>query len=159
MVGIHHSYADVAGSSTASDAPAAPAAPAIVVVSEVAPIIIVDNDEEDVEWNVEKEKCSFCRQFLQSPCKNQFRRWSKCVDLAKEKDVDFVKACSGYTNDLMDCTSLNTDYFAELNKNDDVPDSEEGSAADEETIPASSEEEEEEEEPKTSSSSEEHVHS
>ena len=72
-----------------------------IAAEEVLPIVVDDDDSKDAEWEIEKEKCSFCKQFLQSPCKHEFRRWSKCVDLAKEKDIDFVKACSVYTNALM----------------------------------------------------------
>jgi transcription elongation factor Elf1 len=78
---------------------------------EVAEIVINDDAEADKAWESEKESCSFCNQFLQSPCKNEFRRWSKCVDKAKDMDVDFVKACTRYTNFLMDCTSENVDFF------------------------------------------------
>lgn len=75
-------------------------------------IVIPDEELEDQEWLLEKEKCSFCKFFLGSPCRNQFTKWSKCVDLAKSKDQDFVKACSVYTKDLMDCSSDNDEYFA-----------------------------------------------
>ena len=75
-------------------------------------IVVNDDDTKDAEWEIEKEKCSFCKQFLQSPCKHEFRRWSKCVDMAKEKDIDFVKACSVYTNALMVTIILSTDFLS-----------------------------------------------
>ena len=113
-----HTWADVTP-------PAASPPPAAAVPQ----LVIEDDDAKDAEWDVEKEKCSFCRQFLQSPCKAPFRRWSKCVDLAKEKDLDFVKACKDYTNALMDCTSENSSYFEELNKSDEDADAAEAEAA------------------------------
>lgn len=78
---------------------------------EVNEITIVDDIEIDKAWESEKESCSFCNQFLRSPCKNDFRRWSQCVDKAKELDVDFIKACMKYTNLLMECTSENVEFF------------------------------------------------
>lgn len=76
------------------------------------PIIIHDSELEDEEWELEKQKCSFCKFFLSSPCRNQFTKWSKCVDLAKAREEDFVQACAAYTKDLMNCTSANDEYFA-----------------------------------------------
>ena len=68
-------------------------------------------EEEDEEWPIEKEECPFCRHFLQSPCANQFKKWSKCVDKCKVDETDFVKVCEEYTKDLLDCTALHVDYF------------------------------------------------
>jgi hypothetical protein len=75
-------------------------------------ISIGDDELEDKDWLLEKEKCSFCKFFLGSPCRNHFIKWSKCVDLAKSKELDFVKSCSVYTKALMDCTSANDEYFS-----------------------------------------------
>ena len=61
-----------------------------------------------------KEKCSFCKQFLQSPCKIPFRKWSKCVDKAKEENLEFIGACFQYTGALIECTNENHDYFARM---------------------------------------------
>ena len=77
-------------------------------------------DGEADEWEIEKEKCSFCKTFLKSPCKVPFKNWSMCVDKAKEEEVDFVSKCSEFTNALLECTSQNSEHFAELNKGDDV---------------------------------------
>jgi len=116
------------GAATAPHAWADVTPPAAAASPPVPQLVIEDDEAKDAEWDVEKEKCSFCRQFLQSPCKAQFRRWSKCVDLAKEKDMDFVKSCKDYTNALMDCTSDNSSYFEELNKSDDEADAAEAAA-------------------------------
>ena len=67
--------------------------------------------EEDDEWPIEKEECPFCRHFLESPCANQFKKWSKCVDKCKADNTDFVKVCEAFTKDLLDCTALNVEYF------------------------------------------------
>lgn len=80
-----------------------------------APIVIDDDDDEDdAEWMAEKEKCSFCKQFLQSPCKIPFRKWSKCVDKAKEENLEFIGACFQYTGALIECTNENHDYFTRM---------------------------------------------
>ena len=84
---------------------------------EAAPKAIT-GDEED-EWEIEKEKCSFCRAFLKSPCKLPFKNWSICVDKAKAEDADFVKVCSEYTSVLLECTSTNSEFFTDLEKNDE----------------------------------------
>lgn len=71
-------------------------------------------DDDDEAWEAEKQKCSFCRMFLASPCKLEFKRWSKCVDGAKARDEDFVSACSQFTKALMECASENDQYFAAI---------------------------------------------
>ncbi len=65
------------------------------------------------EWEEKKKHCSFCRHFIQSPCKLQFKEWSICVETAKEEDKDFVEECSMFTKSLVDCTSANPEYFKE----------------------------------------------
>lgn len=111
--------------------PTPPTLPKTPVVSTTAAITIDDDDKEDEAWELEKESCSFCRQFLKSPCKLQFRRWSKCVDKAKELDVEFVKACAMYTEGLLQCTSDNEAYFIKLQEQnqqeEDEEEEEEGS--------------------------------
>lgn len=72
--------------------------------------------EEVDDWEVEKEKCSFCKAFLKSPCKLQFKSWSICVDKAKEDNEDFVSKCSEFTDALLECTSQHSEHFAELHK-------------------------------------------
>ena len=83
------------------------------------PLEIEDKDDEDhSEWMAEKEKCSFCEQFLLSPCKVPFRKWSKCVDKAKEENLDFVASCFKYTGALIECTTNNEDYFTSMSDDD-----------------------------------------
>ena len=91
------------------------------------PKIVIDPSDsgDDATWEAEKEKCSFCKAFLGSPCKDQFKYWSKCVDKAKTLEVDFAVACSDYTKALMECTSANGDYFSSLSSDND--DDEDGS--------------------------------
>lgn len=85
-------------------------------------IAVVPDDEEDAAWIAEKEKCSFCRMFIHSPCKRPFKAWSTCVDKAKEKDEDFAQVCSDYTKALMECTSENTEYFQALEQRSEEED-------------------------------------
>ena len=94
--------------------------------------IVVDDedDEDDAEWMAEKEKCSFCKQFLQSPCKIPFRKWSKCVDKAKEENLEFVAACFQYTGALIECTNDNQDYFTRMSDYSDDEEVEEGQNGD-----------------------------
>ena len=73
---------------------------------------------EDQEWELSKSKCSFCQYFLGSPCKTQFTKWSKCVDMAKEHKVDYISVCSKYTDALMTCTTANAKYFEEVKEAD-----------------------------------------
>jgi hypothetical protein len=95
-------------------------------------IIITDEDclANDAEWMAEKEKCAFCKMFIFSPCKMHFKKWSLCVDKAKEQDLDFAAVCSTYTKALMHCTSENTEYFQALEQGDDHADDSEGQAGD-----------------------------
>ena len=71
-------------------------------------------DDDDETWEKRKKQCSFCRQFLDSPCKFQFRQWSRCVDKAKEENREFVEACMLYTRALLNCTTDNAEYFEKL---------------------------------------------
>ena len=87
-----------------------------------------NNDDDDEAWEAEKQSCSVCRQFLQSPCKLPFKNWSKCVDKAKVDSTDFITECSQYTTALMHCTSENAEYFEQAfaqQKNDEGDDIEE----------------------------------
>jgi hypothetical protein len=90
---------------------------------------VMSTPEEDAHWEAEKLNCSFCKQFLLSPCKEEFKLWSKCVDKAKSRELDYISACSPFTRALMRCTSDNADYFqksmGEENKNDNEDSSEE----------------------------------
>ena len=97
------------------------------------------DSEEEAEWERKKMECSFCRMFLESPCKNQFKLWSKCVDKAKEDGLEFKDVCSTVSQNLFQCTSEHHDYFAALNEAMEAERSSEGDDAAED-----SEEEEEE---------------
>lgn len=79
-----------------------------------AQIVVDESDEDDAAWVEEKQKCSFCKMFILSPCKKQFKNWSNCVDKAKAEDKDFASVCSDYTKALMGCTSDNSEYFQAL---------------------------------------------
>mmetsp|Transcript_28070 Transcript_28070/g.47218 ORF Transcript_28070/g.47218 Transcript_28070/m.47218 type:complete len:203 (-) Transcript_28070:161-769(-) len=71
-----------------------------------------DDEDDDKDWEAEKEKCSFCKFFIESPCKKHFKKWSKCVDKAKEDETDFASVCSEFTQALMLCTSQHPEYFS-----------------------------------------------
>lgn len=90
------------------------------------PILVTESDFPS-DWEVEKAKCSFCRYFIESPCKEPFKYWSACVDKAKELDREFIFACHEYTSKLLECTSSNSEYFSKLDES-----SEEQQADDEE---------------------------
>lgn len=66
---------------------------------------------DDEAWLAEKSNCSFCQHFLKSPCKEPFKAWSLCVDKAKDIGLDYVTACSDYTDALLNCTSKHSKYF------------------------------------------------
>jgi hypothetical protein len=74
-----------------------------------------DNAEEDAKWEEDKKHCSFCMHFIESPCKREFRNWSRCVDKAKSlgPEINFVEGCKEYTLALMSCTEKHPDYFNE----------------------------------------------
>ncbi len=76
----------------------------------------VDNSgpEEDAAWDAKKSTCSFCQFFMESPCAVPFRKWSRCVDLAKEDGLNYVTTCAIFTNALMACTESNAKYFEAL---------------------------------------------
>ena len=84
-------------------------------------VVIIRPEDSDEQWEIEKEKCSFCKHFLKSPCKEQFKSWSKCVDKAKEDGTDFVETCQAQTAALIECTSAHPEYF-EQPENDESTD-------------------------------------
>ena len=114
--------------SAATPVPAPPVPEAAALASQPAPATEDPEAAADAEddWEAEKEKCSFCKAFLKSPCKLPFKSWSICVDKAKEEEQDFVTVCSAFTSALLECTSTHNEFFAELNKNDDVQEDPEG---------------------------------
>ena len=104
-------------------------------------LVAPDNSEEDAEWERKKMECSFCRMFLESPCRDQFKLWSKCVDKAKEDGLEFKEVCATVSQNLFQCTSEHHDYFAALNeameaenRSEDEEDSADDSEEDEETV-------------------------
>lgn len=94
------------------------------IISDASDEILAVKLDEDEEWEIEKEKCSFCKHFLKSPCKSQFKHWSKCVDKAKEDNDDFVSVCTSQTEALIMCTTANPDYFNDLNQSGEKSDDE-----------------------------------
>jgi hypothetical protein len=85
----------------------------------IAETSVETEEEEDAAWEEKKKNCSFCRHFLDSPCKVQFKGWSKCVEKCKDDDSDFVEICGSFTRDLVTCTSLNPEYFKDPGEQDD----------------------------------------
>lgn len=53
--------------------------------------------------------------FVESPCKEEFKKWSKCVDAAKKEEQDFKEICSFHSKELFTCTSIHHEYFRQLN--------------------------------------------
>lgn len=92
-----------------SDEEDAPPKPVVEILLEE----VQSSSEDDEKWEEDKRKCSFCKHFLSSPCSTQFKHWSKCVDLAKSRGLDFVGSCKVFTKELMQCTSDNAEYFSQ----------------------------------------------
>lgn len=56
------------------------------------PLVPEDEEtEQEKQYWVDKRHCSFCSIFLDSPCRQQFKSWSMCVDKCKS-EADAVKA-------------------------------------------------------------------
>jgi hypothetical protein len=95
----------------------------------------VDNEEY---WLKKATECSFCRQFLASPCKAPFKHWSKCVDLAKERGLEFTEVCKDYSAALFSCMEEEREYFELIRakereeRGDDEDDEEDGNGEEEE---------------------------
>ena len=97
-----------------------------------------DETEEEKQYWENKRHCSFCNIFMDSPCRQQFKSWSMCVDrckaeadtiaekLKKEKadevegiesgeeeeaGCDFASHCSESTMALFTCQAANEKYF------------------------------------------------
>lgn len=87
------------------------ALPLFFMQTSIAKLENLQKEEEIDEWEKEKQKCSFCKFFLGSPCRVQFRDWSKCVDKAKAADENFVEICQNYSDALFACTDQNKSYF------------------------------------------------
>lgn len=90
--------------------------------------VVLDAADDDKHWDEKMSHCSFCRHFLLSPCKEQFKQWSRCVDQSRALGEDFTTACSEQTRSLMQCTDTHTDYFSTASQDDEV----EGNAVEEE---------------------------
>jgi len=71
-----------------------------------------DTDNDDKHWDEKMSHCSFCRHFLLSPCKEQFKSWSRCVDQSRAAGEDFTTVCAEQTRFLMKCTDAHPDYFS-----------------------------------------------
>lgn len=80
---------------------------------DVEAVVDSDNAEEVDTWEEQKKHCSFCKHFIESPCKMAFKKWSICVENAKNDEKDFVTLCSQATSDLVECTSKYPEYFRE----------------------------------------------
>jgi len=89
----------------------------------------LDDVDDDKHWDEKMSQCSFCRHFLLSPCKEQFKRWSRCVDQSKAVGEDFTTVCAEQTRFLMQCTDTHPDYFSTSSQDDEEV---EGSAVEEE---------------------------
>lgn len=85
--------------------------------------------EENAAWEEEKSGCSFCQYFFESPCAEPFRHWSRCVDIAKAQNLDYISTCSVYTNALMACTELEARHFEALRSTERGLPSEAGAGA------------------------------
>lgn len=130
-------------SEAASAAAAEHTKPVVASLDQQPPEI---DDDDDATWEERKQKCSFCRQFLESPCKFQFRQWSRCVDKAKAEEKEFIEACQLYTRALLNCTTDNAEYFEALSHSsesagddDDDDDDDDDKVADGEAASADSE--------------------
>ncbi len=88
--------------------------PAEIDSTPTTTVVEEEEDEDDAAWLEEKSKCAFCKMFIFSPCKKHFKKWSNCVDKAKEEEKDFAEVCSEYTRALMECTSEHTEFFQAL---------------------------------------------
>jgi hypothetical protein len=66
---------------------------ASAIAAKQDPYDVVDEDEE-LEWDSKRETCGFCKMFLDSPCRMNFQRWSKCVDRNKTDGTDYISARS-----------------------------------------------------------------
>jgi hypothetical protein len=84
------------------------------LAQDVRDSVLAATDEENAAWEAEKSGCSFCQYFLESPCAAPFRNWSRCVDLAKAQNLDYITTCSEYTNALMACTEAEAEHFEAL---------------------------------------------
>lgn len=84
---------------------------AMILATNFATVKMQETQQEKDEWEKEKEKCPFCKHFLESPCREQFKIWSRCVDKAKADGEDFIIACKDVSTDLFTCTAANEDYF------------------------------------------------
>jgi hypothetical protein len=58
---------------------------------------------EDIAWMASKMQCSFCRYFMNGPCKQQYKQWAKCVDRAEADGKNAERACKLYSSALFQC--------------------------------------------------------
>jgi hypothetical protein len=91
-------------------------------------VAALDDVDDDKHWDEKMSQCSFCRHFLLSPCKEQFKGWSRCVDQSRALGEDFTTVCAEQTRFLMQCTDIHPDYFSNSSQDDEEV---EGSAVEE----------------------------
>jgi hypothetical protein len=82
------------------------------VIFHITPADISDG----FEWKKQSEKCPLCKVFLDTPCQQNFKYWSKCVDNSKAIGVDPNGACSEYTSQLQSCMQSHPNNFKEAIK-------------------------------------------
>lgn len=95
-----------------------------------------DETEQEKQYWKDKRHCSFCSIFLDSPCRQQFKSWSICVDRCKseadatkaakkeegtdgektesieeQEGCDFASHCADSTMALFTCQGANEEYF------------------------------------------------
>ena len=83
-------------------------------------ISLIESDDDPEHWQKKADGCSFCRDFLASPCPKPFKQWSKCVDQAKSLDLVFTEVCREYTNKLFSCMNENREYFENLKRQNEA---------------------------------------
>lgn len=95
--------------------------------SNVTITLNVSDIEDEEIWKEKSESCGFCKFFIESPCAEQFKYWSTCVDRAKAADIDFKSACDKYTSALFECSGSHQEYFDGPSSNKESDDCDEDS--------------------------------
>jgi hypothetical protein len=55
--------------------------------------------------------CSLCRFFMASPCRVEFKKWERCMDIAKHNGEAIEIHCMDSFLDMADCREKNLHYF------------------------------------------------
>jgi len=87
---------------------------------------------EEGESEEEEETCGFCKYMKGGSCKETFVRWEKCVDDAKERELDFVDACYEVTSALRDCMLKDPEYYGPMTGENEEEESDEAKGESEE---------------------------